>query len=608
MSDIVMTNGRRVGALTAFVLVGVSVLAGFACGNDRSGFEAPPPPLVNDAGDDTPDCRFQCSLDGRAVISACTGEIVERCSETLACGEARCQEPCAAAAADRRSDGCEFYFQTPRFKKNFAQSCHAVYVVNTSAVPAELNIELEGESFDVSKAAYRTNPGTAELIPHQGPVPAGESVVVFVSDLPPGTAYLGTRSPCPDEVVPLSYSDRLPDGTGFGAAFRLKSNVPVAVTSMYPFGGAASFIPSATLLLPVPTWSKQHIIVNGWEAGRNGVPSAQIFASEDDTEVTIYPTRDLQDGSGVVGTLAGTPASYKIGRGQILQLAQTEELSGSIVTSTKPTTLFGGNSCADIPVTGGACDTLNQQIPAFDQWGSEYVGIGYRPRLGNEHELMGYRIVAARDGTVLDYDPVAPVGAPLSMSAGQVATFVQGTGEPFVVRTQDADHPVYVAAYMSGAFQGFDGLSGGNTEYGGRGDPEFVNVVPAGQYLNAYSFYADPTYGDTSLVVVRAKTDGVFKDVWLECAGNLTGFRPVGTRGLYEYVRVDLGHDRGPGEKFGDRVCQTGLHRMRSEGAFTATLWGWDERASYAYPGGMAQRKLVISPLTPKVALRPRAR
>ena len=74
---------------------------------------------------------------------------------------------------------------------------------------------------------------------------------------------------------------------------------------------------------------------------------------------------------------------------------------------------------------------------------------------------------------------------------------------------------------------------------------------------------------------------------------------PVGTRGEYEFVRVDLQRNGGPGQTFGDKVCQTGLHRMKSEGPFTATLWGWAFTASYAYPGGMALRKLVDTPLTP---------
>ena len=55
----------------------------------------------------------------------------------------------------------------------------------------------------------------------------------------------------------------------------------------------------------------------------------------------------------------------------------------------------------------------------------------------------------------------------------------------------------------------------------------------------------------------------------------------------------------GPGQAFDGGVCQSGLQRMRSAGPFTATLWGWDMYASYGYPGGMAQRNLVASPLIP---------
>jgi hypothetical protein len=293
----------------------------------------------------------------------------------------------------------------------------------------------------------------------------------------------------------------------------------------------------------------------------------------------------------VPGTLAGVPVTYQLGKGQYLQLVQSEELSGSIVASTKPTTVFGGHSCAYVPSNSGAGDVLAQQLPPFEQWGNEYVGVAYRPRIGSESEPVPYRIVAARDGTRLDYDPHVPPGAPVTMSAGEVVTFTSGTGEAFVVRTQDAEHPIYLTAYMTGG----DGVD--RTSYGGLGDPEWVNLVPAGQYLSSYSFYADPTFEETSLVIVRAATNGQFKDVWLECAGNLTDFRPIGTRGQYEFVRVDLSRKGGPGDKFGDGVCRTGLQRMRSEGPFTATLWGFDVYASYAYPGGMAQRKLVDTPL-----------
>ena len=579
---------------------------GAACTTERQRFVGPPGTElpVDDAGKDAgEECRLQCSLDGRAVIQTCTGEVVATCPTELACGEGVCQEPCKAAAADRRSDGCEFFFQSPRFamKQDFPQSCHAVFVVNTSTLPADIALEFDGESLDVSRSLYRTNPGQETLIPHTGALAPGESAILFVADRSPDVPERpgDSRAPCPVGVIAASYVDGTPNGNGFGKAFRLATNVPVAATSIYPFGGATSFLPSATLLLPVPTWSTQHVIVNAWEVSRLGVPSAHIIASEDGTEVTILPKKDIADGAGIVGALAGKAVTYTLARGQILQLAQSQELSGSLVSSTKPTTIFGSHSCAHVPTTGGACDTLHQQIPGYEHWGSEYVGVGYRPRLGNEHELVGYRIVAARDGTQLDYDPVKPPGAPVTMSAGEVAFFAHGTGDAFVVRTQDPDHPIYLGMYMSGADQSFAGPTGGDSSFGGLGDPEFVNVVPAGQYLSSYSLYADPTYRNTSLVVVRAKTRGKFHDVALECAGNITGFQPVGNRGEYEFARVDLGTNGKPGQTSDAGVCQLGLHRMRSEGAFTATLWGWDRYASYAYPGGLAQRKLVSIPLDP---------
>ncbi|MDF2697431.1 MAG: hypothetical protein K0S65_5814, partial [Labilithrix sp.] len=541
-------------------------------------------------------------------IRACTGEIVETCRPELACGAGTCQEPCAAAAADRSSNGCDFYLQPPRFTKSFSQSCYAAYVVNTSAVPVDIALELKGERLDLSKAVYQLKPGDVALTAHTGPLPPGESAILFVSDGPPDAPVLnggeGTIQ-CPEGTTAATFVDTLPDGTGMGSSFHLTTSVPVSMAAMYPYGGAASYAPSATLLLPVPTWGKQHIIVNAWEAPMtqiavgSGGPSAQIVAAEDDTDVTIRPTRDIQDGNGVVGTAAGVPVTYRLGKGQVLQLDQTEELSGSVVESNKPTSVFGGHELMAIPSTRAAMDYALQQLPSFEQWGSEYVGVGYRPRIGDEREPMPYRIVAARDGTRLEYDPAVPPGAPLTMSAGEVVTFWSGVGEAFVVRTQDADHPIYLAAHMAGGgpvLVGQDYL--GDTDLGGKGDPEFVNVVPAGQYLNSYGFFADLTYDETSLVIVRAKTRGEFKDVWLGCAGNLTGWRPVGTRGDYEWMRVDLSRNRGPGDSFDAGTCTNGVHHMRSDGPFTATIWGWAPWASYAYPGGTAQRKLVETPLT----------
>ena len=572
-------------------LLGASVLIAAACGGDKRTLTAPPAPFDTvDAGT----CLDRCSLDGRSILR-CSGEI-EACPTELACGGGSCKEPCDAAAIDGSTDGCAFFMQPPVIEPtgHTPFGCYAAYIVNTSTIPAEVELEFEGEALDVSNAMYRTVPGDTQLVRHEGPLAPGDGVVLFVSDAPESSA--GIR--CPSEVVPALVRDFVPQGTEIGSAFHLKTSAPVSAATIFPYGGAISQYPSATILLPVASWSNENILITPWEGTFRFSPGVQIVASEDDTDVTLIAKADIRLGAGVEPARAGVPTTYRLQKGQFLQIVQAEELTGSLVTSTKPTSTFAAHSCAMIPAHVGACDTIGTQITAFERWGSEYVAAGYRPRTQDTLEPMPYRIVAARDGTRLDYDPEVPRGAPLTLNAGESATFAAGVGEPFVVRTQDAEHPIYVGAYMSGA----------NGDYwdSGRswkrmGDPEFIGVPPSEQYLTQASFFADPTYAHSSLTIVRSKTDGEFKDVILDCLGGpVSDFKPIGTRGTFEYAHVDLSISRQPVEYADGKSCHYGAHRLTSEGLFTASIWGWDIHASYAYPSGMSMRKLISTPLVPK--------
>ena len=587
---------------------GAASLGGFivalvaACADDRGGFRQTDGTFETDAGasladDAAPVCYRQCSLDGRSVIDSCTGDVLETCADDLACGAARCQEPCAAAEADRSSNGCEFYFTQPKTHAPIA-SCFATFVVNTSNQPAEVSLQWRGKELDVSGAVFRALPNSTDLVPLEGPIPPGESAILFVADWDPDrsrtVAEKLLHTSCPVAAKPAIEADLPYVPSGIGDAVHLKSNVPVGLTWMYPYGGAGTHFPTATLVLPVSAWAKEHVIVNGWEANYAN-PVTQIFAAEDETEVTIVGNKDVASGVGFTGGAAGSPTKIKLSKGQFVQITQGQELTGSLVFSDKPTVTLGGHECAFLPSKAGACDTLAQQIPAFEQWGSEYVGVGYRPRTVNTDEIVWYRMVGGRDGTVLDYDPVKPPGAPTALSAGEVVLFRARSNDAFVVRSRDAEHPFYLGMHMTGG-------AGDDVEappYGGMGDPNFVNVVPAGQYMSSYSFYADPSFSEHSLVIVRKKTLGEFKNVWLECAGDLPTWTPIDEAGNYEYTRVDLSRKFGPGDSFGDKKCMTGLQRMRSQGAFSATLWGWGVYASYGYPGGMAVRKLVETPIAP---------
>jgi hypothetical protein len=145
----------------------------------------------------------------------------------------------------------------------------------------------------------------------------------------------------------------------------------------------------------------------------------------------------------------------------------------------------------------------------------------------------------------------------------------------------------------------------------GRGDAEFVNVVPAAEFLDSYVFFTDPTYPETDLVVVRVKGPHGFSDVDLDCAGTLGGWLPVGSSGLYEYTRTDL--VRGNFVPQGN--CNTGRHEIKSASPFGLTVWGWGSAAtgqmfqgfysqyvSYAYPAGAGVQPVntVVIPAVPQ--------
>jgi hypothetical protein len=308
--------------------------------------------------------------------------------------------------------------------------------------------------------------------------------------------------------------------------------------------------------------------------------------------VTITPTAAIVGGNGVTATSAGTPQTYGLDKGQVLQIAQDEELSGSLIHSNHPIGHWGGSSCANIPVDVAACDSAHQQIPPRTALGHEYVAVRYRNRFDGMEETVPWHLVGAADGTVLTYDPAAPPGAPTTLSAGQLVEF-DGTGL-FSVASQDAMHPFYMSTYMTGCGE-VDPM-----EEDCRGDPEFVNVVPAQQFLGSYSFFTDPTFSETNLVLVRAKDSAGFHDVTLDCAGTLSGWAPIGSAGNYEYTRVDLTRDDFQGQN----GCDNGAHEAHSDGLFGLTVWGWGsaetmgclapsacagfytQAVSYAYPAG----------------------
>jgi hypothetical protein len=545
-----------------------------------------------------------CSSDLHSLVD-CNGNVLKTCPPSEGCSGTSCVPACQAAEDNKSSLGCDYYAVDPDILTGLgggAGACFVAYVANTWDSPVKLSVAYDGASLDASTFAYI--PSGSGMSMHfmpltSGTIPAGQVAILFLADLPKASAGPFLKITCPDSITPaITSKDAAIHGTGIGSAFHISVTAPVAAYDIFPFGGGQSAMTSATLLLPTSAWDTNYVAVTALGPGL-GVgsfseddPFVEIVAQQDDTKVTINPVAAIVAKNGVAAAAKGVPTTYTLQTGQMLQFTQTAPLDGSILQSNYPIGVWGGKTA--LSITSCCDESAHQQIPPVRALGSEYVGVRYRNRYQGVEESPPWRLVGAADGTVLSWQPATPSGAPTSLSLGEVAQF-ESSG-PFVVTSQDSKHPFYMSAHMTGAAQ-FDPSqkSGSSAAADGRGDAEFVNVIPPDEFLDSYVFFTDPTYPETDLVIVRTKGPKGFEDVTLDCAGALSGWLPIGSSGKYEYTRFDL----VTGNFVGTGSCNNGRHEIKSSIPFGVTVWGWGSAAtgqmgmgfysqyvSYAYPAG----------------------
>ena len=568
---------------------------------DRSAADAAAEPDATLPLDAPPECSTpaHCDASDPSRVYQC-GSVIATCSSLEQCeereGGAQCINPCVDSLGNDTSNGCEFYAVEMDTVPQAVGVCYAVFVVNEwrTGEPARIEVSRAGhvlpiEPFARIPVGKGSGIGYAPYDSVQGLLP-NQVVILFLSRDPTASSDPIAVEPraladCPLGVVPAVVGDAALHGTGLGQAFRIRSNVPVVAYQMLPYGGGRARVTGSTLLLPTSAWDANYLVADAYRTplasmtnneARAG-PTTAIIASQDDTTVTVKATADIAAGPGVAAAARGVSSSYTLAAGQYIQFTQPVELTGTAVQANKPIGVLGGSTLMDVPLTTLRGDGAQQMLPPVRSLGSEYVAVRYRTRdpTGAE-ETVPWRFVGAVDGTRLAYEPVAPAGAPATLDAQQLAEF--NSPGPFVVRSQDADHPFFVAAYMTGG-----------EPYSGRGDPEFVGVVPPAQYLPRYTFFTDPTYPETNLVVVRVRDaqSGAFPDVTLDCAGTVGGWQPVGSSGAFQFARVDLstGNFQGVGG------CDNGVHVISAalvgrDGSFDAprfgvTVWGWGNEVTW---------------------------
>jgi hypothetical protein len=554
-----------------------------------------------------------CSNDLHQVLDA-NGVVVATCPPSQGCANGTCVNACTATQAAKGSLGCDYVVATPSVYAAVRPPCFAMFVANAWGIDAPIMVERAGQSYDLTAFARIAAAGMPEtswgMVPSTG-IPPGQVAVLFLSQDPMSSMKAITVADmlCPvGPAISQAYGTAITgsgDGinvTGRGTAWHVTTTIPVTAYDIIPYGGAGSFFPSAELLAPTTSWGTNYLAVvptrGGGHMATAGAPQwGQLVAMSDGTMVSVYPNVDLPSGTGVDPAPANTTTTYTLSAGEYIQWQESNDMTGTIIQSNQPVAFTGGQDYACYTSTTSAtpgCDSTHQQVPPISALGSEYALAPYTTRRSDlQPESIPYRFVGLADGTTLTYDPPVPV-APATLAKGQTVDFE--TTSAFVVTSQDALHPFYVAQLMTGATVTSGSRAGCSSkalttqfpptctwEVGkcALGDEEFVNTIAPAQFLSSYVFFTDPSYATTNLVFVRKRGSGGFADVTLDCAGTLTGWTPIGFGDNYEMTNIDLARSG-----MGNGACNNGPHTASSNLAFGVVVWGLDFCSSYAYPAG----------------------
>ena len=557
--------------------------------------------LGADAGDGGPPIGAGCSADLRDVLTF-GGGVLRTCPADQGCAGGTCVPACDAAAASRGSIGCAYVAMTPPSYPPELPPCHAVFLAHTWARPVQVTVERAGTRYDVALFGRLVDnaraPALWDPVPATG-IPMNEVAVLFLSSDP--TAVMpetGTALTCP--VTPAIDASTAIEGTGAGDAWTISTDTPVSAYDIAPFGGAPSFFPSASLLLPTTALGADYVVMAP-PAGTASAPGPlwiSVIGTIDATTVNIAPVIALPAGGSVPAAAAGATTTTVVNAGRIIQwelpAGATVDTSGSLISASHPIAVVTGNRFLRLqPAPGPGGEGAHQQILPVEALGSSYVAAPYTTRRADlAAETIPYRMVGAVDGTALTYDP--PVPGPSTLGRGQVADFE--TALAFRVLSQDAMHPFALAQQMTTAnLVGGSRVGADNSRFGPQlGDEEFVITFPQAQFLSRYVFFTDPTYFTTNLALTRTRAlGGTFADVSVDCLGVVGGWLPVGAGGNTEVTTVDLVR-----ANVGVGTCTNGRHVASSTAPFGVVVWGTDAYASYAYPaGGNAQVLADLPPL-----------
>lgn len=164
-------------------------------------------------------------------------------------------------------------------------------------------------------------------------------------------------------------------------------------------------------IIPSIGWGTEYVVASfasyAYYTGPDLPSEFVVIANQNNTVVTITPTVDLRKGNSPteVAHQKGKPFNVTLQKGQAVQYQCTYangdmenfNLSGTVITSSKPVGVVAGVQCTNIPAENTACDHICDMLPPTRTWATTYYTGPFAKRVGGD----GFLVVAKENGTTV---------------------------------------------------------------------------------------------------------------------------------------------------------------------------------------------------------------
>jgi len=467
----------------------------------------------------------------------------------------------ALLARDGGAAGTEFYFSFPPCYEEVIGGGNALALYIASATRTRVLIEVEGRGFQTIR--YTIPNDVIEVV------------------IAPGTGQAYSKS---------SSSPAPPDQVWPGAGIHIKANAPIVVYGVTRF----QYTTDSFLAYPVHTLGKEYIISSmadmTWMYPSLVLPSEfTVTAPYDNTRVTIKVGGNSQTIT-ASGLRPGQSRTWTLNRGDVLVVstrddAKEGDLSGTLVSSTKPVAVLSGNQCANVPTDVYACDFIaDMEIPT-DLWGKMY----FVPRVPSRRNAGMIKIFAKEPNTRVFRN--GSYWRNIQSKGG-----IEGTG--FIYERATPDGLAGVTAISGDKPIGVTFFNPGQDDDGVLTDPFQLTIYPVEQYQREILFCTPGARGAlltpfaqnyVILVYPLTENNAIPSDLeWGQVVGGQITWRSVAT--VFGSNVGDVFPVTYQGKRYAAKALSipVGAFRIRCSQPFAAYSYGGSRYDSYGHPTSAA--------------------